>query len=126
MKKLLKKIPLIAIIFPPIGLVLFYKWLLNNLLKKEKDNISNIQWQINKIRPFFDVEYYLKKYSDVAKTGVDPLEHYLKYGHRDFYVALGYKSKIVQKYFKEFKNFDKSFLYKINKDKVNITLTNTG
>ena len=38
MKKLLKKIPLIAIIFPPIGLVLFYKWLLNNLLNKEKDN----------------------------------------------------------------------------------------
>jgi|APSaa5957512535_1039671.scaffolds.fasta_scaffold11984_4 hypothetical protein len=36
MKKLLKKIPLIAIIFPPIGIVLFYKWLLKNLLKKEE------------------------------------------------------------------------------------------
>ena len=67
----------------------------------------------------------------MIKIGKKPIlihiiEHYLKYGHRDFYVALGYKSKIVQKYFKEFKNFDKSFLYKINKNKVNITLTNTG
>ena len=67
----------------------------------------------------------------MVKIGKKPIlihiiEHYLKYGHRDFYVALGYKSKIVQKYFKEFKNFKKSFLYKINKNKVNITLTNTG
>jgi hypothetical protein len=36
MKKLFKKIPLIAIIFPPIGIVLLYKWLLKNLLKKEE------------------------------------------------------------------------------------------
>ncbi len=67
----------------------------------------------------------------MIKIGKKPIlihiiEHYLKYGHRDFYVALGYKSKIVQKYFKEFKNFDKSFLYKINKNNVNITLSNTG
>jgi len=38
MKKPFKKIPLIAIMFPPIGLVLFYRWLLKNLLKKEKNN----------------------------------------------------------------------------------------
>ena len=43
----------------------------------------------------------------MIKIGKKPIlihiiEHYLKYGHRDFYVALGYKSKIVQKYFKEF------------------------
>jgi len=27
---------LIAIIFPPIGIILFYRWLLKTLLKKEK------------------------------------------------------------------------------------------
>jgi len=38
MKKLLKKIPLITIIFPPIGIVLLYKWLLKYLLKRKKNN----------------------------------------------------------------------------------------
>jgi hypothetical protein len=36
MKKIFKRIPLIAIIFPPIGIILFYRWLLKALLKKEK------------------------------------------------------------------------------------------
>jgi len=34
MKKLFKKIPLVAIIFPPIGIILLYKWLLKSLFKK--------------------------------------------------------------------------------------------
>ena len=38
MKKLFKIIPLIAIIFPPIGIILFYRWLLKALLKKGKDD----------------------------------------------------------------------------------------
>tara|TARA_B110000967_G_scaffold196084_1_gene226280 strand:+ start:1006 stop:1125 length:120 start_codon:yes stop_codon:yes gene_type:complete len=38
MKKLLKKIPLIAIIFPPVGIVLLYKWLSKILFKKENNN----------------------------------------------------------------------------------------
>ena len=28
------------------------------------------------------------------------MNSYMKYGHKDFYVALGYKSEIVKRYFK--------------------------
>ena len=51
------------------------------------------------------------------------IKHYLKYGNKDFYIALGYKNKIVQSYFKNFIKFDEPFLYKINKTKVFITLS---
>ena len=54
------------------------------------------------------------------------IKHYLKYGNKDFYIALGYKNKIVQSYFKNFIKFDEPFLYKINKTKVFITLSYTG
>lgn len=30
--------------------------------------------------PWFDVEYYLKNNKDVARTGIDPLRHYLEWG----------------------------------------------
>ena len=32
------------------------------------------------------------------------IEHYLKYGFDNFYIALGYKGKIIKKYFKNIKN----------------------
>jgi hypothetical protein len=32
------------------------------------------------IRPLFDREFYLRANPDVAAAGVDPLQHYLKYG----------------------------------------------
>ena len=31
------------------------------------------------------------------------MKHYAKYGHKDFYIALGYKGEVIKKYFK--KNF---------------------
>ena len=42
------------------------------------------------------------------------MEHYSKYGYTDFYIALGYKGKIIKDYFK-----NKKFKWKIN-------LINTG
>jgi len=29
------------------------------------------------------------------------MDHYARYGHKDFYVATGYKSKIIENYFKK-------------------------
>ena len=42
------------------------------------------------------------------------MEHYAKYGHKDFYIALGYKGDVIKKY------FNKKF------SKWNINLINTG
>ena len=32
------------------------------------------------------------------------MEHYAKYGFKDFYIAIGYKGEIIKKYFKNKKN----------------------
>ncbi|MDC0446027.1 sugar phosphate nucleotidyltransferase [Candidatus Pelagibacter sp.] len=37
------------------------------------------------------------------------MKHYAKYGYKDFYVALGYKSKVIRNYFKS-----KKFNWKVN------------
>jgi glucose-1-phosphate cytidylyltransferase len=54
------------------------------------------------------------------------IEHYLKHGFKNFYIALGYKKNVIIKYFKNFKKIDKSFTHIIKKKKVTITLSNTG
>ncbi len=54
------------------------------------------------------------------------IEHYVKFGFKDFYIALGYKKKAIINYFKNFKNIDKSFRYKINNKNISITLSYTG
>ena len=51
---------------------------------------------------------------------------YLRYGHKNFFVALGYKSEIVKKYFKNFQKYDQSFKYKIKGKSCLITLSYTG
>ena len=43
------------------------------------------------------------------------MDHYAKHGHKDFYIATGYKSKVIENYFK----------FKKNK-KYNIKIINTG
>ena len=43
------------------------------------------------------------------------MDHYARYGHKDFYIATGYKSKIIENYFKSKKN-----------KKYNINIINTG
>ena len=37
------------------------------------------------------------------------MKHYAKYGYKDFYVALGYKGKVIKKFFNK-----KKFNWKIN------------
>ena len=44
------------------------------------------------------------------------IEHYIKYGHKEFYIALGYKGDIIKKYFQK-KKFGKD---------IKINLINTG
>ena len=67
----------------------------------------------------------------MIKIGYTPIlihiiEHYVNYGHEDFYLALGYKSKIIQNYFKKFKKFDKAFKHKVGNLDISITLSFTG
>ncbi len=54
------------------------------------------------------------------------MNSYLKFGYNDFYIALGYKSEIVKRYFKNFKSYDEKFNYKIKGKNCNITLSYTG
>ena len=44
------------------------------------------------------------------------IDHFIKYGHKDFYIALGYKGNVIREYFKKIK---------FKKD-IKINLINTG
>ena len=46
------------------------------------------------------------------------MKHYLKYGFNEFYIAAGYKSHVIKKYFKNYKKNGKQFNYKISKKKM--------
>ncbi len=37
----------------------------------------------DQIAPFFDEDFYLGRYPDVQQTGMDPLEHYFRYGWKE-------------------------------------------
>ena len=64
------------------------------------------------------------------------MEIYSKYGHKDFYLALGYKSEIIKEYFYNYKIFNSDFKISLNDGKItsydqskkdwNINLINTG
>lgn len=54
----------------------------------EKDNADSCSQAIDDIQliqdsELFDKVYYSEKYSDVTHAGLDPLEHYVKYGYRE-------------------------------------------
>ena len=51
---------------------------------------------------------------------------YANYGYKDFYIALGYKSTVIKKFFKKFKKLNKKFIYSLNGSKCNITLVYSG
>ncbi len=78
----------------------------------------------------------LPEYTDVMPKpmvrigGIPILIHimnsYLKFGYNDFYVALGYKSEVVKKYFKNFKSYDEKFKYSLKGKLCYITLSFTG
>ena len=54
------------------------------------------------------------------------IEIYLKFGYDDFYIALGYKSNVIKKYFKNFKKLNKKFNFKAKNKVCTITLIYTG
>ena len=64
------------------------------------------------------------------------MEIYSKHGHKDFYLALGYKSEIIKEYFYNYEIFNSDFKINLNNGKVtsydqtkkdwNIHLINTG
>jgi len=67
----------------------------------------------------------------MVKVGGKPLlihimELYLKFNYNDFYIALGHKSNVVKKYFKNFKKLNKKFKFKIKNKICTITLIYTG
>ena len=37
------------------------------------------------------------------------MKHYAKYGHKDFYIALGYKSGIIKEYFLNYRELNSNF-----------------
>ena len=43
---------------------------------------------------------------------------YMKYGCDNFFIATGYKSEIIKKYFKKFKKYDQSFNYNTKGEKL--------
>ena len=53
------------------------------------------------------------------------INHYVKYGYKNFYIALGYKKNVITSFFKKFNQLDRSFSYNIN-NKIKITLSYTG
>ncbi len=76
-------------------------------------------------------EYTATVPKPMVKIGGKPMlthimDLYSKYGYRDFYIALGYKSNVVKKYFKNFKSLDTKFSFKIKKVNCTVTLIDTG
>ena len=54
------------------------------------------------------------------------IEHYLRFGFKDFYIALGYKKEVIIKFFKKFKKLNKPFIFLLKGKKIKITLVDTG
>ena len=54
------------------------------------------------------------------------MNHYVKYGFKDFIIATGYKGEVFQRYFKNFKKNGVPFETKISKKNCKITLLKTG
>ena len=54
------------------------------------------------------------------------IRHYMKYGLKDFYIAAGYKSNEIKKYFKNFKKNAVPFKQKIQKKNCAISIVDTG
>ena len=54
------------------------------------------------------------------------MKSYLKFGHKEFILATGYKSNYFKKYFKNFKKNAVPFKQKIDKKKCLITIIDTG
>ena len=67
----------------------------------------------------------------MIKVGGSPIiihimNHYCNFGFKEFYLATGYKSHIIKKYFKNFKKNGEEFAHKIKKKNCKITIVDTG
>ena len=54
------------------------------------------------------------------------INHYLRHGFKDFYVATGYKNHIIKKYFKNYRKNGLPFVHKVLENKCRISLIDTG
>ena len=45
---------------------------------------------------------------------------YAKFGHKDFYLALGYKAEIIKKYFLNYKTLNSDFTVNLSNDELDI------
>ena len=48
------------------------------------------------------------------------MERYAKFGHKDFYLALGYKAEIIKEYFLNFSTLNSNFQVDLKNGEVNI------
>ncbi len=46
-------------------------------------NDLNNDYNLTKNSFYFDIDYYLKQYTDVKNQGVDPVQHYLNIGYKE-------------------------------------------
>lgn len=88
----------------------------------------------------------LNEYTEVipkpmVKVGGKPIlwhimQTYANFGHKDFYVALGYKAEVIKEYFLNYRALNSDFMVELSSGKVtphqvddvdwNVTLVNTG
>lgn len=54
------------------------------------------------------------------------MNHYIKYGFKEFYIATGYKGYVVKRYFKNYRNNGVFFTHRIFNKKCEIAIINTG
>jgi glucose-1-phosphate cytidylyltransferase len=76
-------------------------------------------------------EYTKKVPKPMVKIAGHPIiihimNHYLKYGFKDFHIAVGYKSNVIKKYFSKYKKDGVSFDYKIFNRNCNVSIIETG
>ncbi|MBT2321959.1 hypothetical protein J7E62_06280 [Variovorax paradoxus] len=58
---------------------------LESVIVAEQPSAEGVQYEIELLRAsvLFDTDYYLQTYKDVARSGCDPIEHYLLHGSRE-------------------------------------------
>ena len=54
------------------------------------------------------------------------LNHYVKYGFKDFIIAVGYKKEVIKKYFKYPKSKNKDFFYNFKNKKCRVRIIDSG
>jgi glucose-1-phosphate cytidylyltransferase len=76
-------------------------------------------------------EYTKKVPKPMVKIAGQPIiihimNHYLKYGFKDFHIAVGYKSDVIKKYFSNFKKDGVAFDYKVFDQNCKVSIIETG